>query len=345
MDWEGHLWLGGWSRLAKFDLDNHEFATMDDSVLHATNIQSLTIDVYENIWVGTSSKGLLKFDGEKWQVYNTSTSGIASNTIHSLEMDGQGNKWIGTDKGLLKFDGKSRWTIHDRLNSGLPSDTVYAVKVARDGSLWIGTRAGGLAHLKGTRWTVYNPSNSGLPSATVYAIAIDEENCIWVGTQSFSSGRQSYVGGLAKFDRRDWTVYRFATSGLPSNQVFSVAIDRQGNKWIACHKGFAAYREGGVHFSSEPNYDFAVKQNFPNPFNSATRINFSLDEPGLVEIKIYNVLGQYIKTLLSQYKERGEYSVLWTGKDDKNRMVSSGIYFCRVKVGQQITIRKMLMSR
>jgi len=104
--------------------------------------------------------------------------------------------------------------------------------------------------------------------------------------------------------------------------------------------------------SSEPAIveNFSLSQNYPNPFNPATTIQFrvgSLEfrEPVHTTLKIYNIRGQLVKTLLNEDKLPGEYKVIWDGKDDKGNEVSSGIYFYRVKAGDEVMVKKMILVK
>jgi hypothetical protein len=92
---------------------------------------------------------------------------------------------------------------------------------------------------------------------------------------------------------------------------------------------------------------FSLSQNYPNPFNPQTVISFSLDNPKPINttLTIYNVLGEKVGTLLDEQKEAGSYEVVWDGKDDQGNDVSSGIYFCSLKVGGFSESKKMLLLK
>ena len=77
---------------------------------------------------------------------------------------------------------------------------------------------------------------------------------------------------------------------------------------------------------------FRLKQNYPNPFNPETRIEYQIPESGLVQVKIYNLIGQEISTLVREQKGPGSYSVVWDGKDDSGVQVSSGVYIYQITV-------------
>ncbi|MEO0292779.1 MAG: T9SS type A sorting domain-containing protein [candidate division WOR-3 bacterium] len=76
---------------------------------------------------------------------------------------------------------------------------------------------------------------------------------------------------------------------------------------------------------------FLLGQNYPNPFNSRTTINYSVATKSYVSLKIYDLLGREIATLVAGVKERGKYSVEWDGKKTSGQEVESGIYFYQLK--------------
>jgi sugar lactone lactonase YvrE len=90
---------------------------------------------------------------------------------------------------------------------------------------------------------------------------------------------------------------------------------------------------------------FALRQNYPNPFNPTTTIRYTLSEAILVELRIYNTLGQEIRTLVSEIQAPGAKSVRWDGRDDIGQKVSSGLYIYRIKAGTLTDSRKMLLMR
>jgi len=85
--------------------------------------------------------------------------------------------------------------------------------------------------------------------------------------------------------------------------------------------------------------------NYPNPFNPSTDIQYGLAEAGNVEILIYNVLGQKVKTLVDGRKEAGNYVVRWNGTNDYGQALPSGMYFLRMQAGQFRTDRKLLFLK
>ena len=76
--------------------------------------------------------------------------------------------------------------------------------------------------------------------------------------------------------------------------------------------------------------EFFLSQNFPNPFNPATIIRYGLPSASRVIIKLYDVLGQEIKTLVDETQDKGYQSVEWNGKNEFGLTVASGIYIYRI---------------
>ncbi len=87
---------------------------------------------------------------------------------------------------------------------------------------------------------------------------------------------------------------------------------------------------------------FTLKQNYPNPFNPHTNINFTLPNRNLVEIQIYDVLGNWITTLLRQQLEAGDHQLTWNGQDQNGTELASGIYVVTIKADHYSASKKML---
>jgi len=89
---------------------------------------------------------------------------------------------------------------------------------------------------------------------------------------------------------------------------------------------------------------FVLSQNYPNPFNPSTKIEYSLEKAAQVSLKVYNVLGLEVATLVNGRQEAGSYVVPF-GADKTTSAVSSGVYFYRLEAGQFTDIKKMLLMK
>jgi hypothetical protein len=91
--------------------------------------------------------------------------------------------------------------------------------------------------------------------------------------------------------------------------------------------------------------DFNLTQNYPNPFNPTTSIDLSVPVSGTVDAVIYNVIGQKVRTLVSEELPAGYYELTWDGLNEQGNPVTSGVYFCRVKAGTFTSSIKMLLLK
>jgi len=92
--------------------------------------------------------------------------------------------------------------------------------------------------------------------------------------------------------------------------------------------------------------EFALHQNYPNPFNPATSISFTLpNDPHRTTLKIYNVKGQQVRTLVDAPLEQGFHTVIWDGRDVHGRPVSSGVYLYTLRIGPFVNTRKMVLLK
>jgi hypothetical protein len=86
--------------------------------------------------------------------------------------------------------------------------------------------------------------------------------------------------------------------------------------------------------------EYNLEQNYPNPFNPLTTINYSIINPGVVRIKIYDILGREVKTLVNEFKQTGNYKVQFDASG-----LSSGIYLYRIESGEFVQTKKMILLK
>jgi hypothetical protein len=101
---------------------------------------------------------------------------------------------------------------------------------------------------------------------------------------------------------------------------------------------------GALSVESTPT-EFALNQNFPNPFNPETTIKYQLAESAPVQLRIYNIVGQVVRTLVSEQQAAGRYQIRWNGTDDRGVAVSSGIYFYQVSAGKFQDVKRLMLLK
>jgi hypothetical protein len=94
---------------------------------------------------------------------------------------------------------------------------------------------------------------------------------------------------------------------------------------------------------SLPN-EFSLSQNFPNPFNPSTTIQYSLVKSGMVSLKVYNVVGQEVVTLVNGHQEAGSYTLTFNAKEG-GASLSNGVYFYRLDAGSFVSIKKLVFMK
>ncbi len=97
--------------------------------------------------------------------------------------------------------------------------------------------------------------------------------------------------------------------------------------------------------NSEKITSFSLKQNYPNPFNPKTLIPFQLSKPSKVTLKIFNIMGQEMITLVDDYLPAGKHKIYWNGLDKKGRNCASGIYLYKLATEDKTEVRKMMLMR
>ena len=131
----------------------------------------------------------------------------------------------------------------------------------------------------------------------------------------------------------------FASVGLPWSGSTS------GDNYIISSGFWHSNVVTDVEISSKIPDFYQLKQNYPNPFNPRTVIEYAIPEESKVTIKIYNVLGQEVSTLVNGIEQAGFYKVLWEPKD-----LSSGAYFCVMlakseKRGLFVEVKKLIYTK
>ena len=96
--------------------------------------------------------------------------------------------------------------------------------------------------------------------------------------------------------------------------------------------------------TSKPEF-FELTQNYPNPGNPTTTIHFQLQESREVVLRITNIMGQEVKTLVNEYREAGTYTIIWDGKNNHGTEVPSGVYLYTLQTGDRVLTKKLMLLK
>jgi len=204
----------------------------------------------------------------------------------------------------------------------------------------------------------------GAVKAEIYATCIpvsDDSKYSFEDEEKVALGEAYHLGPLSDFkkeltisfplddynltekDRTLFSIYRYEKNGWEKQASF---LDE--NSICARVRSLGAYRL--VYDAKQERITgipktYQLFQNYPNPFNPQTMIKYDLPNPGHVNITVYNILGQKVKTLADGHQEAGHKSVNWDGRDDRGNEVASGIYFYKIKAVEFEKTKKMVFLK
>lgn len=167
-------------------------------------------------------------------------------------------------------------------------------------------------------------------------------------TVTWSANREADLGGYKVYWGPASRIYPQAMDvGLETEAVFTrvpdsvnvffavTAYDTLGNE--------SAFSAEAVLWNEKPS--FLMHDNYPNPFNPATVIPYSIKQVGTIEMNIYDLLGRFVKTLEQGEKPAGDYVTVWDGTGAGGQQVPNGVYFCTLEFGGFRQTKKLILAR
>jgi hypothetical protein len=229
--------------------------------------------------------------------------------------------------------------------SGLNDNTTYWLKVIE----YVGT-AGNEKYF--TDSGTGNPSTITTP-LPVELVSIDakQENDYVILTWKTATEINNHgfeIERLAKQVSNNWVKIGFVQGNGTSNSSHLYSFtDKEALSGVLSYRlkqidndGKAKYYDA-VSLTAGAPKDYKLMQNSPNPFNPSTAIKFQLPVNSVVTLKVYDMLGKEIATLLNESRQAGSHIIYWNGKDNNGNSVSSGIYLYKLTAGSYTETRKM----
>lgn len=229
------------------------------------------------------------------------------------------------------FRSKDNGLTWTQINEGIGNIDINDIAIDSLDNILIGTLNGVFSSTNyGENW---EPVNIGITNFVVRCLAINKNNDFYIGTND----------GIffSKDLGKNWTQIN---SGLSHYTITSLNFDSEGYL-------YAGTWGGGVYRSTQtttnisesntisPKYYF-LSEAYPNPFNPSTVINYSIPQLGFVTLKVYDLIGREVATLVDEEKSTGDYEVEFDGSN-----LSSGVYFYRIQAGSFTDTKKFILLK
>ena len=250
---------------------------------------------------------------------------------------------FGMENGVeLSPDGKTLYvnnTYHDANRPSEMENYFAAYDVNEDGTV-SNKRKFGKAFLPESEYFV-----AGTRSSTMDGSCVDQAGNIYQATNI----------GLQIFDNTGKYIGTVFTPTFPVSVAFGG--DNLDTLYMTCWdkiysiktnmKGlvYPLKSDSGTSVESENPLGFALLNNYPNPFNPTTTIEYNITKSGLTNLSIYNISGQKVCDLFSGYSTPGKHSVVWNGRDSKGTPVSSGTFITRLKTSDSVISNRMMLVK
>jgi choice-of-anchor A domain-containing protein/uncharacterized repeat protein (TIGR01451 family) len=315
---------------------------------------------HNNILFAATEAGVYKFNGSTWSltslkdidvrtivsdgtllvagtwgsgVYSSSDNGttwnqmnedLTNTAIQALAFDKSGNLFAGTaGSGLFKiFSGESKWYHYD-----LGNNVIWALG-SSNGTLFASTYGGGLyvSNDEGSNW-----SKSALGQNYIYSFASDNNNNVYAS---------SWTSGVFSTSDQGSSWNSIGMGGFGVSSIISSPSEKElyaGTREGKIYK--ISFDVTGAEEETIPT-EFKLEQNYPNPFNPSTTIEFALPKSGRYSLKIYNILGQEVATLLNREVSAGTHKVNFNAA-----RFASGVYIYRLTGADVNLVKKMMFIK
>ena len=341
---------GSTNGLLRYDNQNWSIFNISDYGLSGSSIFSIAFDTSNNLWMGTYWDGLANFDGDTtWKIFNSSNSGILQpqEEINCVAIDKDGFLWYGSDGyGGGIFNRDSNW-VHLLPSQGF-DEVLLSVGFDESGNTWFGGQRFVTRYDVASQITNYKYKEGGV---RYFNLIEDTDNVVWFTT---------LLEGFLKLDYSEgekWTKLFPESFGLDSIGCQGLTRDHYGNFWIGYTNGYVAvYNPHGIvgltDISDNINkpFNFSLSQNYPNPFNPTTKIKFVIPQSAFVNLKVFDVLGREVATLVNEEKPAGSYEVEFSAQGgsasgENGSNLSSGIYFYKLNAGKYSSVKKMILLK
>jgi len=263
--------------------------------------------------------------------------------VFSIAVDSSGNIFAGTNSGRIykSTDNGESWFYSD--NGIITGSTIMDIAVSPSGRvMYAGTYGNGIfkSENEGENWV--DASQGGLEQKAVFSIGVRNDKEIFASIYNEYEIYYTESGG-ANWLLVNQVMYKVVTRDF--------VVDRKGYVYAGTKE--SVWRTKTNTIITDINDDeennvipatFQLSQNYPNPFNPSTTINYSIMRPGFVTLKVYDILGNEVATLVNEEKTAGNYEVEFSTSGGGSNL-ASGIYIYRLTSGNFTASKKLILLK
>jgi photosystem II stability/assembly factor-like uncharacterized protein len=330
----------GWRVYCSTD-DGVSWTELSLGLQPSQEVKTFTSDSSGYVFAGTFQGGIYRSsdNGDNWIQVN---NGLGNLTVRCIVTSSFDDVIAGTDAGI--YSSSNHGDSWSRIGDSVIG-FVQTIQTFPPNIILIGTYLNGIYRStnNGATWVQIN---SGLTNLNVRSI-------ICISSKTFFAGTAGGVF-LSADSGNSWIP---TNAGLTNTGINSLAYEPGGTIYVGTW-GDGVFRSTQIvsnvrEFSASLPISYMLKQNYPNPFNPSTELSFVIgylparrnhaerDAGGsFVTLKVYDILGREIATLVNERKQAGEYKVTWNAEG-----VPSGVYFYRIVAGEFIETKKMVVVK
>jgi hypothetical protein len=197
------------------------------------------------------------------------------------------------------------------------------------------------------RVTLLTPANLSLLNSPTLAFTWQRTGANIVEQYQFQLAADSLMTVIVKDTTTTNTGLTLSAKGLQQGFYWWRVRGRNANGWglFSRRNSFIFLTPTGVTSPVIAVTDFYLEQNYPNPFNPETSIKYELPKSVEVHLKIYDLMGQHVRTLVQQDQPPGRYMIPWDGRNEKGEVLASGVYLYQLRAGSFVQTRRMALVR
>ena len=338
--WDGTQWVSDYRSTYTYDAGGNRLTDLEerwDGTQWVSDYRSTsTYDANGNMLTELEER----WDGTQWvnDYRSTCTYDANGNGLTELWEIWDGTQWVSDYRSTSTYDVSGNvltylWENWDGTQWVIGYRSTYTYDVSGNMLLWL------REVWSGTHWVNAYRSTNTYDASGNRLMELREE---WTGTQWVHIWRQTFTydasGNISLFNAERW----LGSTWVPADGYLTFSRGRN-DYFFSGHQITLGYTETTTSIAAQqegPATSYELAQNYPNPFNPSTTIRVELPRSSQVSLRVYNTLGQEVATLLDEEKSAGVFDVRFDAGH-----LASGVYVYRLKAGDFVQTRKLILLR